>query len=257
VSVEALRSDGCVIVEDVIDEALREQIREGLHLGLADVQTTVGAEALARAGELGVVRAPMLAHPAFFRLLEIPAILDIVDAFLSPSAILHLQNGFVLPAAQPEDDAKFQRLFHRDFSRVLNGYVCSVNALLAIDDFTAANGATRVVPGSHQRAEPPDAAWLEQHAMAAECAAGSMIVFDSTLWHAAGRNTTPDVRCAVNHQFTHSFFKQQLDYVRCLGDAAVEAQAPRTQQLLGWYTRVPDSLEQFYREDRVYRAGQG
>ena len=37
------------------------------------------------------------------------------------------------------------------------------------------------------------------------------------------------------------------------------AQRPRTQQLLGWYTRTPTSLDEYYRppEERLYRSGQG
>ena len=47
--------------------------------------------------------------------------------------------------------------------------------------------------------------------------------------------------------------------MRALGDAVVERQPPRTQQLLGWYTRVVTSLDEFYRpeDQRLYRRGQG
>lgn len=241
------------MLEDVFDERMVEAIHEGLYRGLTLVRATVGDAALARAGEIGIVRAPMLASDAFYRVLETAAILEIVDAALSPTAILHLQNGLVLPPAAPDDEVQFQRRFHRDFNRVLNGCVCSINTLIAVDEFTAANGATVVVPRSHQTPAAP----LLTDAVPAECAAGSVLVFDSTLWHAAGGNATARDRCAVNQQFTHSYFKQQIDYVRCVGDEAVQRQPPRVQQLLGWYTRMPASLEQFYRADRVYRAGQG
>ncbi len=95
--------------------------------------------------------------------------------------------------------------------------------------------------------------------MAIECAAGSMLVFDSTLWHAAGVNTSGKDRLAINHQFTGSYIKQQIDYVRALGIQAVLEQKPRTQQLLGWYTRVVTSLDEYYRpgQERLYREGQG
>ena len=71
-----------------------------------------------------------------------------------------------------------------------------------------------------------------------------MIVFDSTLWHAAGDNRSGRDRLAINQQFTRSYVKQQVDYVRALGDDVV-APRPRTQQLLGWYTRVVTSLDEF------------
>lgn len=256
-TLDALRTDGCAVVEDVLEAPMLSAVREGLYAGLELVQSRIGTERLRRAGEIGVVRAPMLASDAFFRLLESPQILQIVDATVSPTAILHLQNGFLLPPAQPGDETRFQRNFHRDFPRVLNGYVCSINTLIAIDEFTADNGATVVVPGTHQASSAPSEERLERDAVPAECEAGSMIVFDSTLWHAAGKNATAHDRCAVNQQFTRSYFKQQIDYVRCLGTERVLRQAARTQQLLGWYTRVPDSLEQYYSEERVYRAGQG
>lgn len=245
------------MVEDVFDAATLDAVRDGLYAGRELVQSRIGIDRLQRAGELGVVRVPMLASDAFFRLLEAPEILEIVDATVSPTAILHLQNGFVLPPAQPADGAPFQRSFHRDFPRVLNGYLCSINTLIAIDEFTAGNGATIVVPGTHQSSSPWPEEVLARDAVAAECGAGSMIVFDSTLWHAAGQNSTAQDRCAVNQQFTRSYFKQQMDYVRCLGAQRILSRQERTQQLLGWYTRIPDSLEQYYSEERVYRAGQG
>ena len=64
---------------------------------------------------------------------------------------------------------------------------------------------------------------------------------------------------SINHQFTRSFFKQQIDYVRLLGDDSIEPLLPRTQQLLGWYTRVVTSLDEYYRpaHERLYRGGQG
>jgi ectoine hydroxylase-related dioxygenase (phytanoyl-CoA dioxygenase family) len=53
--------------------------------------------------------------------------------------------------------------------------------------------------------------------------------------------------------------KQQIDYVRALGDPAIQALPARSQQLLGYYTRVVTSLDEYYRtgDERLYRAGQG
>ncbi len=65
------------------------------------------------------------------------------------------------------------------------------------------------------------------------------------MWHAAGANRSGQDRLAINQQFTRSYVKQQVDYVRALGDSAVGAQKPRTQLLLGWYTRVVTSLDEY------------
>jgi ectoine hydroxylase-related dioxygenase (phytanoyl-CoA dioxygenase family) len=254
-----LHDSGCAVVTGVLDPAFLEETRAALYRARQGVLEEVGAARLAAAGEAGVVRLPLKFDPHFFRLLELPALLAVVDATLGETAILHLQNGFILPSFAPGAvPALFQTSFHRDFPRHLGTRV-SVNALFAIDAFSAENGATLVVPGSHLKEAAPTIEFMRRSALPVECPAGSMVVFDSTLWHAAGPNTSGRERLAVNHQFTVSYLKQQIDYVRALGDAAVLAQRPRTQQLLGWYTRVVTSLDEYYRPEaeRLYRRGQG
>jgi ectoine hydroxylase-related dioxygenase (phytanoyl-CoA dioxygenase family) len=259
-ALQALSKDGFAIVEGLLSREQLERTREAMYAVADRIREDVGEDRLARAGELGVLRLMLRYDPHFYSLLELDAVLEIVDRTVSETAILHLQNGLILPSfpAEAEPDV-FQTRFHRDFPRYLGGYIASINTFLAIDDFTADNGATLLVPGSHQRSDPPDADWMREVAVPALCPAGSMIAFDSTLWHAAGVNRSGRDRLAINQQFTRSFFKQQIDYVRALGDEAVLSQPPRVQQLLGWYTRVVTSLDEYYvpAEQRLYRAGQG
>ena len=257
---DALHCVGYTVVEDVLDAAFLAATRNRMHYVQERILNEIGQERLSAAGELGVLRLMMKYDPHFFTFLEIPEVVNVVDHVLSDTAILHLQNGFILPSFPPVSTPDvFQNAFHQDFPRVLCGYVASVNVMFAIDPFTRDNGATLVVPGTHQRIETPDRAYLARNAVPVECAAGAMLVFDSTLWHAAGRNTSGKDRLAINHQFTRSFFKQQIDYVRALGDAVILEQPARSQQLLGWYTRVVTSLDEYYQPPgkRLYRKGQG
>jgi ectoine hydroxylase-related dioxygenase (phytanoyl-CoA dioxygenase family) len=259
-TVESVRRDGCMIVEGVVDVDMLRETRERTYAVQTRLHEDVGKERLTRAGELGVLRNMLKHDDFFFRYLELPEMLQVVDATVSNTAILHLQNGFVLPSFPPGEAPRiFQNKFHMDFPRVLHGYLASVNMLFAIDAFTASNGGTIAVAGTHQRMAAPLAAELEAKAVPVECPAGSMLVFDSTLWHAAGANVSGEDRLGINHQFTRSWIKQQIDYVRALGDATVLRQKPRTQQLLGWYTRVVTSLDEFYQPEdkRLYRRGQG
>lgn len=254
-----LGKDGYCVVENVLSPALIEELRAAMYRAQARIAAEVGAERLRRAGEAGVLRLMMKFEPVCLQLLEIPEMLAVVDQHLGNTAILHLQNGFILPSSGPQERSLFQSSFHRDFPRVLNGYLMSLNTFFALDDFSAANGATWVVPGTHQRETRPADDELERSAVCVECRAGAMIVFDSTLWHCGGRNTSGRDRLAVNQQFTRSYVKQQIDYVRALGDAAITALPARSQQLLGYYTRVVTSLDEYYRPaaERLYRSGQG
>ncbi len=259
-TLEALRHVGVTVVRNVLAPAFLDTTRDRMYRAQDAYRRELGDERLRRAGELGVLRLLPKYDAHFFKLLEVPEALAVVDQTVSETAILHLQNGFILPSHPPSETPRvFQNAFHMDFPRVLNGYLASVNVFFAIDAFTAANGGTLVVPGTQQKTVAPARAYLEAAAVPVECPAGSMLVFDSTLWHAAGANVSGADRLAINHQFTRSYIKQQIDYVRALGDAAVLAQAPRTQQLLGWYTRVVTSLDEYYRpeHERLYRKGQG
>lgn len=257
---EAVRHQGYALIADVLDADFVDTTRRRMYDVQARIRADVGEERLQRARELGVLRLMMKYDAHFFRFLEVPELLEVVDATVSPTAILHTQNGSILPSFSPgENPSVFQNQYHMDFPRVLPGYLTSINVMFAIDAFTASNGGTLVVPGTHQRAIPPEAGFLKQASVPIECPAGSILVFDSTLWHAAGHNVSGRDRLAINHQFTRSWIKQQIDYSRALGATIVESLPPRTQQLLGWYTRVVTSLDEYYRPEteRIYRRGQG
>jgi ectoine hydroxylase-related dioxygenase (phytanoyl-CoA dioxygenase family) len=257
---EYIKDLGFAVVEDVLREEFVEETRLAMYEVQRRIEREVGEEKLRRAGEFGVLRLMMKYHEHFYGFLEIPEMLNVIDAIVTSAAILHVQNGLILPSfRQKNAPSVFQNSFHMDFRRVLNGYVASVNAMFAIDDFHENNGATLVVPGSHQRLEAPSVEYMNAIAIPVLCKAGSMILFDSTLWHSAGPNISGHDRLAVNQQFTRAFLKQQVDYPRALGDEVITRLPARSQQLLGWYSRVPVGLDEYYvaSDKRFYRPGQG
>lgn len=259
-TLDRVQKDGCAIVENVLTPDFVSQCRDALYrVREAIRKRPVANTIIERTGGLNILRLSFKYDPFFYSFMEIPEVLEIVDHTVSSTAILHTQNGLILPPAAGGVKKSFENQWHLDFPRVLNGYMASINTLFAIDAFTEENGGTRVVPRSHQRAVRPTTEYLDAHGVSVECPAGSMLVFDSTLCHAAGVNNSDKDRLAVNNQFTRSYFKPQIDFVRALGDDVVQAQKPRTQQMLGWYTRVPTSLEEFFlpAEERMYRSNQG
>jgi len=81
------------------------------------------------------------------------------------------------------------------------------NSLIALDDFTQANGATRIAPGSHKRTEDIKP---NTDVIFAEMPAGSLLVFDGALWHAGGGNRTKaQRRRSINLNFNLSWLRQQ------------------------------------------------
>lgn len=102
-------------------------------------------------------------------------------------------------------------------------FVC--NAAWMLDDFSSKNGGTRIVPGSHLRRQRPqdamddrDADHPEQINMTGK--AGSVIIFNSHLWHGGATNRSRAPRHVVLSYFTrrNSAYIQN-DHKALLSDA--------------------------------------
>jgi ectoine hydroxylase-related dioxygenase (phytanoyl-CoA dioxygenase family) len=148
---------------------------------------------------------------------------------------------------------------HRDL-RSFSGPVNLMGQLLVmLDDFTEENGATYLLSGSHRLSEKPPDDLFFRDAVRAVAPAGSIVAFNSNLWHAAGVNRTLRPRRALTLVFTRPFIKQQFDYPRALGDDRAASFSPVLRQLLGYNARVPASLDEWYQvpEKRLYKRDQG
>ena len=152
---------------------------------------------------------------------------------------------------------KHGQRFHRDVRTFSSKFPLMLNMLVMVDDFTIDNGATKLVPGTHLAAERPDEEYLGNHAVRALGNAGSILLFDSNLWHSAAPNLTSGPRMALTLTFTRPFFKQQMDYPRLLGEDFPPNEKVR--QLLGYNARVPANYDEWYQppEKRMYKPGQG
>jgi ectoine hydroxylase-related dioxygenase (phytanoyl-CoA dioxygenase family) len=131
--------------------------------------------------------------------------------------------------------------------------------LIMLDDFTAENGATYFLSGSHRLATRPDVHEFFNNAERAVGDAGSIVLFNSNMWHAAGVNRTSGPRRALTLVFTKPFMKPQFDYPRALGYAYGESLSDALRQVLGYNARVPATLDEWYQppDRRMYRPGQG
>jgi len=71
-----------------------------------------------------------------------------------------------------------------------------------IDAFTTANGATRFVPGSASLESLPNSQLIHHPGEVQACgAAGSLIVYNGSVWHGHGRNGTTEWRWSVQGAF--------------------------------------------------------
>lgn len=108
-----------------------------------------------------------------------------------------------------------------------------VQIFCALTDFTAANGGTLVIPGSHlwNDERKPEAA----EAVPTEMKAGSALIFLGSTYHAGGANTTADeFRTAVSLALDASNMRQEENLYLSLPTEVVASYPQPIQQLLGW-----------------------
>lgn len=112
----------------------------------------------------------------------LPMVLAVVGELIGERFFLSQVEG-----REPLKDGGHQVL-HRDLSAQRPGD--TVNALAFFDDYRAANGATRIVPGSHRPAqdEAPFDDSDESRSMQLSGSAGDILVFDADLLHAGSLN---------------------------------------------------------------------
>jgi ectoine hydroxylase-related dioxygenase (phytanoyl-CoA dioxygenase family) len=104
----------------------------------------------------------------------------------------------------------------------------------ALTEFTAENGATRLVPGSHLADREPRPDEIED-AIAAEMSAGSVLIMHGGMWHCGGPNTTADQwRMGANIQYCVGWMRGQQNHYLSLPAEEVRAMPKRLQQLAGF-----------------------
>ena len=111
--------------------------------------------------------------------------------------------------------------------------------IVAIDDFTADNGATEVIPGSHTWDDhvPTD----EEMATAtpAVMPAGSMLFFLGATWHGGGANSTDRSRMCVTAQYCRPWCRPQENFSLSVSTQRVARSSEHVQRLLGYSIHPP------------------
>jgi ectoine hydroxylase-related dioxygenase (phytanoyl-CoA dioxygenase family) len=133
--------------------------------------------------------------PSLAALLDYPALLEIARSICGGRFRL---SSFHARGVRP--GAPGQRL-HQDVETGAEGWPLT-GFIWMIDAFTKTNGATRFVPGSSVIRSLPK--WLltsHPDEVAACGMAGSLIVYDGSMWHGHGPNVPPQWRWSVQGAF--------------------------------------------------------
>jgi ectoine hydroxylase-related dioxygenase (phytanoyl-CoA dioxygenase family) len=197
--VDGLVTDGAVIVEDLLDADLLARFNTELDPLLEDAPPGgtaflndvagwfFGAQTrniTGVAGKSRVFATEILVHPVYRA---------VCDAILQPSCATYQLN---IAHVLDRGPGSSQQLLHRDelvwFHLPDPHPEVQLASVIALCDFTADNGATRVAPGSHRWEKGRTA--TDADLVAAEMRAGSAVIYLGSTIHAGGANVTTDQR---------------------------------------------------------------
>jgi ectoine hydroxylase-related dioxygenase (phytanoyl-CoA dioxygenase family) len=220
---------GYTIVEDAIDPDLVDSLNDRLlrleqNLGVIPADNAFEGVHTTRIYNL-------LAHGSEFEQIPVhPRVLPICERVLDPGLLVSSLSSIAIgPDETPQ-------LIHADdqvipLPKPHPAIIC--NTMWALTDFTEANGATRIIPGSHLAPDSPDLLGTYE-SVPAIMSKGSVLIWHGSLWHGGGANTTSIRRVGLAMNYCAGFIRQQENQQLGLPMDTVRHFSPRLQELVGY-----------------------
>ena len=220
---------GYTVIEDAIEPDLIDALNDDLarlehDLGVVPADNLFEGTHTTRIYNL-------LAHGPHFEMIPVhPAVLPIAEAVLDAGLLVSSLSSIAIePGETPQP-------IHADdqvipLPKPHPPTVC--NTMWALTDFTEANGATRVIPGSHRAAESPDLT-KQYDSVPAEMTRGSVLVWHGSLWHGGGANATAERRVGIAMNYCAGYIRQQENQQLGLPLDTVRRFPPRLRELVGY-----------------------
>jgi ectoine hydroxylase-related dioxygenase (phytanoyl-CoA dioxygenase family) len=242
----AIERDGYTIIPDFLTAEDLAEVRRvlALYLGRRQGRNNFEGYRTERLYTL-VARARV-----FWKIALDPRVIALCERYLLPRFLLTASQAIALgPGETPQP-------FHADdqfFTLPRPRPMVSLSTIAAVDAFTAANGGTEVVAGSHLWGDaelagldrevmaeaPPAQERLAALARAVEMPAGACVVFAGTLVHRGGANVTDRPRWAFSNQYCQPWARQQENFTLSVPAELARDMPSALQSLLGYSIHPP------------------
>jgi hypothetical protein len=226
----AVQRDGYVIIPGLLSRGECEAIRTAV-TPLLDERGRNAFEGNQTQRLYGVLEKTRVVD----RLVDHPRVLALLDRMFLPNYLIsQVQVINILPGekAQPlhYDDGFYQVPRPRP--------ALGAATVWAIDDFTADNGATTLVPESHgwSGARVPGA---QDPRVQAIMPAGSVVFYPGTLWHGGGANRSDQARLALTCQYCEPWLRTQENMFLAVSRDTARSVSEDIRRMLGYSIHPP------------------
>jgi ectoine hydroxylase-related dioxygenase (phytanoyl-CoA dioxygenase family) len=224
-----IERDGYTIVEGAIESSLLDELR-------ADLERIEAEESVKPSNNIfegfRTVRIyNLLARGKVYERIPIhESVLPLVERVLDRGCLVSSLSSIAI------DPGETAQPLHADdqiipLPRPHVPIVC--NTMWAVTDFTAENGATRLVPGSHKACHPPELG-APQPTIPAEMSRGSVLIYNGSLWHGGGANQTSIRRVGIAMNYCAGWVRQQENQQLGIPIEIARGFSPRLRKLCGF-----------------------
>lgn len=257
INFEELNNNGFTIVRNVIDNEWIDKLKNSVDISFQyhkNYQLKNGSDIITD----GVALHTLLSSDFFLEFIEhlinIGFVNQLENNFFKSKSILNSFSAL----NNIKDTPNFSAKVHRDLRFYSGSFPMMLNCLIMVDKFTIENGATYLLPKSHLDESEPTDDYFFSNAIQAIGDSGDILIFNANVWHASAPNKTEEDRRAIPLTISKPFMKQLLDYPRALGYERMNDFDYKMQQFLGYHSRVPASLDEWYQpeEYRFYKKDQ-
>lgn len=219
---------GWTILEDAIEEDLVDALADDLGRLERELRVRPGTNSFEGTNTLRIYN--LLAKgDLWWRVPVHPAVLPVVEGVLDRGCLISSLSSIDIGPGETSQP------IHADdvlvpIPKPHAAIVC--NTMWALTDFTEANGATRVISGSHLATSSPEYG-KDYESIPAEMPRGSVLVWHGSLWHGGGANRTGHRRVGIAMNYCAGFIRQQENQQLGIAPADLVRMPPRLQELVG------------------------
>ena len=228
----AIEHDGYTVIQDFMDTARLAEVRRvlGFYLGSHSGRNPFEGHSTERVYTL-VARARV-----FWDIVLDARVLALCDRFMLPNCLLTASQAICIrPGEKPQD-------FHHDdtfYTVPRPRPMISISTIAAVDAFTAENGGTEIIPGSHLWGDD----WREKAAgspaITVTMPAGACVMFSGLLVHRGGANRSTKPRLAFSNQYCQPWARQQENFLFGVPPDVANQMPQRLQEMLGYSIHPP------------------
>jgi ectoine hydroxylase-related dioxygenase (phytanoyl-CoA dioxygenase family) len=227
--IERLDRDGCTVVHDAFDVSTAEALHADIDRLERELGVQMGGNGFEGRATTRVYN--LLALGQLYEQVPVhPVVLPLMHHLLGQGCLVSSVSAITIhpgETAQPihADDQVIP--IPKPHAPV------TANSMWAITDFTEANGATRLIPGSHLAPSSP-AYGQHYDSVCAEMPRGSVLVWNGSLWHGGGANVTDTKRRGIAMNYCAGYIRQQENQQLGIPLDTMRGFSPELQDLCGF-----------------------